>query len=354
MKNGMKKVAVFTLVAGMIAGNLIAAPFAELFQIRNISGKCYVKVASASKFVKAEPNKAYPYGTSVKTDKKGSATIFFSKDNTCVLKANTLVVLTEEENKKNKVITIDKGNIDVNLDKEFHKSNGLKVVTASGTCKAIGCIFSVAQSGEKDKTAVTFDCKEGKIGVEGDEFEAPELGDKDVLAVTTSKDNTFTRTEIVKGDIKMLLKNAQGKQEMQEVPEGSVIKIWRRASESGKDKIVTRLTTDPQGALKGAITYTVPLPPKQVLPKATAVAVPAVAVAKTTDGKKEKEPKKDQPKDDSAMQPTSELLVAPPIIGLSSARGDDAIHKEIEDAKPIAPVVPRPRPRPTPTPVGGV
>ena len=76
MRNSIKKIAVFTLVTGMVAGSLLAAPFEELFQIMNISGKCYVKTANDAKFVKAEPNKAYPYGTSVKT-RKGSATIVF-------------------------------------------------------------------------------------------------------------------------------------------------------------------------------------------------------------------------------------------------------------------------------------
>ncbi len=329
MKVSIRKVAVFTLVASMVAGSLIAAPFEELFQIKNISGKCYVKVANTSRFVKAELNKAYPYGTSVKTDKKGSATIFFSKDNTCILKANTIVILSEEKNKNNKIITLDKGNIDVNLDKEFHKSNGLKVVTATGTCKAIGCVFSVAQISKKDKKSTTYTCTKGKIGVSGDDFEAPRLDDQDVLAVTTTKDNTFTRIELVKNDVKIIIKNAQGKAAEKKFAEGSVIKIWRHASESGKDKIVTLLITDPEGALKEAITYTVPLAAKAVLPTAPAVAIPEIA-------KTEPEPTPEPPVE---IPPKEDLLVPEPIIGHS----DPFVKK---------PHVPNPPPTPTPTPTG--
>ena len=357
MINCIKKIAVFTLVAGITAGSLLAAPFEELFQIKNINGKCYVKTADAAKFVKAEQNKAYPYGTSIKTDKKGSATIVFSKNNTCMLKANTLVILSEEENKKNKIIKIDEGNIDVNLDKEFHKSNGLKVVTATGTCKAIGCIFSISQAEMKKKTAVTFDCQEGTIGVVGEDYEAPELGAKDVLAVTTSKDNGESRIEIVKGDIDLKIKNSQGQPEIKKTTEGSVVKIWRRATESGTDKSVTILITGKEGELKEVVTYIVPMPKAKVLlPKASDVAVPttAAAVAQATDDKKDNPEKDSLAIEDPLMQHTDELLELPSMIGISTAKGNDQIHKELDAANPPpVVVVPKPKPKPpTPTPVG--
>jgi flagellar motor switch/type III secretory pathway protein FliN len=341
----MKKIAVFTLVTGLIAANILAAPFEELFQIQNITGKCYVKAADASRFVKAEPNKAYPYGTSVKTAKKGSATIVFSKDNTCELKANTIVVISEEKNKKNKIIEISTGNIDVNLEKKFHKSNGLKIVTATGTCKAIGCVFSVSASNKSDMNASTYKCKEGKIGLSGPDYSIAELNDKDEIAVTTADDNSFTRIETIKGKVNIEVKNAQGIQEIKKTKEGSVIKIWRRASDSGNNKIVTILITDPEGALKEAITYTEPTTDK--LPKKAAVAIPATAVA----SKGKKTPKKsEQEQADSNMQDTGELLDIPIMLGLSSAKGDEKI-KEEEDAKKPVPIPP-PKPRPDPTPTG--
>ena len=357
MNNCIKKIGIFTLVAGMVAGSLLAAPFEELFQIKNISGKCYVKIAGNAKFVKAELNKAYPYGTSVKTDKKGSATIVFSKDNTCILKANTSVIISEEEDKKNKIIKIDEGNIDVDLDKEFHKSNGLKVVTATGTCKAIGCIFNVGESSTKDKTATTFGCEEGKVGVTGDDYEFPELTDDNVIAVTTSKDNGETRIEIVKGNIDIIIKNAQGQPETKKLKEGSVVKIWRRASESGTEKIVTILITDPAGALIEAITYTAPMPKAEILPKAASVAVPvavpvAAATAVATAAEKETE---DKENGDQGLQHTDELLQMPDMVGISTAKGNEQIHKEINAvaaAAAAAVVVPKPKPKPDPTPTG--
>lgn len=328
MRVGIKNIAIFTLVAGMTAGSLMAAPFEELFQIKDISGKCYIKTAGNSKFVKAEQNKAYPYGTSIKTDKKGSVTIIFSKDNSCVLKANTFIVLKEEANKKNKIIELDSGNIDVNLDKEFHKSNGLKVVTATGTCKAIGCVFSVSQSSKRDINASTYDCKDGKISVIGDDFNLPEMNGKDVVSVTTKKDNSFTRIETVKGEAPVEIKNANAVSEVKKTTEGGVIKIWRRASESGKDKIVTVLITDSEGALKEAITYSVPMPAKAVLPTAAAVAVPDI-----TKGKKDN-PEVDY---DNRIPPPDTLLVPPPTLG-------ESIRKQVKKENRI----------PDPTPTGSI
>ena len=344
MRGSMKKVAVFTLIAGMITGIAWAAPFEELFQLKNISGKCYVKTATDAKFVKAEQNKAYPYGTAVKTAKKGSATIFLSKDNTCVLKANTSIVISEEKNKNNKIIEVNSGNIDVDLDKEFHKSNGLKIVTATGTCKAIGCKFSVGVSSKKKKNSSTFDCEEGKIVISGDDYETEELNDGDKLAVTTTKDNSFTKIEIVKGDINVIIKDDHGKKGVKKTKEGSVIKIWRRSSESGKEKIVTVLITNPDGALQEAITYTVPIAKSEVLPKKAAVAIPAVAAAKKPEPKEEPKPdKKNEGEPKPELTPTDQLPEPPPILGLTPR-----IKKRI----PV--VIPTPTPTPTPTPVGSL
>ena len=355
MNSSIRKIAVFALITVTMAGTILAAPFEELFQLKGISGKCYVKKATDSKFVKAEQNKAYLYGTAVKTDKKGTATIFFSKNNTCILKANTSVIVSEEKaNKKNKIITINTGNISVDLDEEFHKTNGLKIITATGICKAIGCRFKVEQSSKTDMDSSNYDCAKGKIGVSGADFDVPELDDHDELGVTEAKDNSFTRLEVIKGDMNIVVKNAKAEPETKKATKGSVIKIWREASGSGKTKTVTMLITNPEGALEEAITYTEAV--KQALPKVAAVAVP-VAVAEAAKDKKDpaskkKEPKKDKPKkdDDSKMQDTADLLDHPPLVGLSSARGDAAVQAEIDAMK-----VPLPAPtkKKSPTPVGG-
>ncbi len=309
MNSSMKKIAVLALATGLMAASVFAAPFEELFQITNIKGKCMVKTANSKHYVKAEPNKAYPYGTMVKTDKKGSAVIVFSKDNTCKLNAKTVIKIAEEKaNKKNKIIEVDKGNIDVNLEKSFHKSNGLRVVTATGSCNAIGCIFSVNANSKKDVNSASFKCSDGLIGVKGDDFNIPKMKDGNEISVTTKKDNSFTILEIVKGDIPVELKNSNGKREAKKAKEGTIIKIWRRSSESGKEKIVTLLVTNPDGALQDAVTYTEKS--SQKLPKKATVAMP-----KEIAEKDKKEPAKETPA--SEVPPVADIPVMPPPVGQS-------------------------------------
>ena len=198
--------------------------------------------------------------------------------------------------------------------------------------------------------SVKVNCDKGTIGASGADFEIPLLDENDELGITEAKDNSFTRLEVIKGDMDIVVKNAKAVAETKKATKGSVVKIWREASGSGKTKTVTILITNPEGALKEAITYTEAT--KVALPKVAAVAVPA-AVAKAAKGEadpktKKDEPKKDEPKkDDGKMQDTADLLPEPDLVGLSSARGDEAIHAE------IASQLPAPTKKSTPTPVGG-
>ena len=91
---GLVILALVTVLA--MAAVAPAAPFEPLFQVKEISGTCQVKVPDSQDFKDAEDGKAYPYGTSVRTERKSSAVIVFSEGNQCRLMSGVTVTISQD------------------------------------------------------------------------------------------------------------------------------------------------------------------------------------------------------------------------------------------------------------------
>ncbi len=279
---------------GLFGGTLSAAPFEPLFQLQGLDGKVMVQAPGSGNMVKAEENRAYPYGTRVQTDKRGSVVILLSEGNTVTLAASTTVKLDENAtDKTRKILVVDSGSVDIKLDTEFHQSNGFDVITPVAVCKAIGCEFNVATRSEPEIDVTSFAMTEGTVAASGPDFKVPAMDADDELTVTTAKDGSFSRLEIEKGEVDIEIRNTDGTPKVKTMSEGGLLKMWRRTSEAGGKRIVTILVTTPDGTLEEAITYT-----EDIVAVAAATTGAAAAALKATDAPEAKPESKAKPQDE--------------------------------------------------------
>lgn len=257
----MKRLILSTLalVSGfcLLSSISYAAPFEELFKIEKITGECMVQTPDNAEFVNAVDGNAYAYGTKIKTGRKSSAVIVFSEGNTCRVLANAVLAITRDtKDEKLKSINLDTGKVEVSLDPEFHKTHNdsLNVVTPTAICGAIGCKFSMDSRIEEDLYVVIVICDDGQIKVFGKGFDAP-MDTEDGMTMSSARDGSFMRLKNIKGSIVVQVRDSEGNPKNVEMKVGSVVKIWRSKSATGKVWIVTILITSPDGTLEEAITY---------------------------------------------------------------------------------------------------
>lgn len=238
------------------------AEFEPLFKITKITGECQVRKPGDGAFSPAEDNKAYPYGTRIKTGMRSTAVVVFSEDNTCRILANAELTIAEGTiDKSLKRILLDEGEVEVELDEEFDKSGDkLNVETATAICGAIGCHFRVASQMEDELRVIIVRCVDGSIRVTGQFFNIAEMGKDDWVSLISPDDQSFLRLKNMKGEFSVLLREGESGERTVETEEGMVLKIWQQDL-PGTDKIAVSVSiVDKDGRLIETIVATIDKP----------------------------------------------------------------------------------------------
>ena len=225
---------VSSIVALLLASHLVAAPFEPSFTIAKVTGTCEVQAPDASESEAAVEGKAYAYGTLIRAGSSSSCIVSFSEDNGCLVCQNTTARITQQEkNKKFKIVRVVDGEVEFNLEKDFHKYNQLSVETPSAVCKAIGCTFATGFQIVGDLKTSTFRCSEGEIGATGDYFSITDFGADDQVTISETPNNNFIRVKIVKGEVTLVLRDENGGERRVTLVAGDELTIM--ASESPTD-----------------------------------------------------------------------------------------------------------------------
>lgn len=258
----MRRTILMGLCVGLLlSGAVSGAPFDALFKVTDCRGEVLVRTPDGGAFVAAEAGRAYPYGTTVRTDGKGSCVVVLSAGNQVKISADTVCMLAESQVKSTvKMISVDAGKIDVMLEENFGEANEFHILTVVATGDSGGGGCSVDVQSESDMDVATFSVSSGTIKVTGPNFAIPSMNTGDTVTISTAKDKTYSLLETVAGDVDVEVKDADGNAKLVQTKAGSIIKIWCRTAESGKMLIVTILITTPDGSLEEAITYTEEIP----------------------------------------------------------------------------------------------
>jgi hypothetical protein len=252
------------LLAGGLAACLLAVlgasatadPFEPAFQIAEVKGDCTVKTPTGNQFVPAEANRAYPYGTIIKTGAKGGCVLFFSAGNQAEVGPNASLVVGEDSvDAAHKFISLESGSVTLKLVAEDVGAKGFDVRTPVGVVTSSGGELTVDVTADQDLDVATIKVGEGTAVVVGPNYKVPTLEKGDGIVISTARDQSFTRIKTSDGEFDMEFRDAQGDAKTVSTKTGSVIKIWRRRSENGKMLIVTVLITQ-DGELVEAITTT--------------------------------------------------------------------------------------------------
>ncbi len=246
--------AVCTLLS--FSATLSANQFEPLFRILAIEGEILVQTPGTDTFTPARENRAYHYGTTVKSGLNSSARIIFSEGNECLLDADVMVIVMENANNPTqKRLRLLNGRITLNLREEFQDLNSLLVETPSAVLIARGGRFSVTMRTEGDMQIAAIAVQRGGLSIEGPHYNIAELKRDDTLTVANSRDKTFTRIRVVRGAFSMEYRDQDGIPQFAELTTGSTVKIWRRRSVTGQTVVVTILITTAGGDIERTITY---------------------------------------------------------------------------------------------------
>ena len=340
MKRMVEYVWVTVIVMVLCVGVAMAA-FEPLFQTMNVEGKCSVQTPDEKGAVDAEANKAYPYGSQIKTAKSASLLVQFAEGNTCGVGEGASVLVGEDpSDASKKILGLDAGKLGLSLAENFEAENAIVIETACAVVQVLkGPKCSVDAMTEGDLNLAMVMAQNATLSVMGPEFELAALDGEDVLSVACSMDKTFVRVKNVKGEFDVAVTDSEGNPRIVPMKEGATIKIWQKASESADELIVTLLITGADGTLLEAINY------RKSIEGGTAI------VTKPADQEQqEKDEGKAEESAEDEIQP-GESVVAPPA---TTTLGSDGGPQQ-QGAVIAAPAGGRGRPGPppfTPTNVG--
>jgi len=258
----MKRVLLFVAAGAFAAGPWVscAGVFDPAFRVTQTLGDTTIATPDAPSFTSLENEKAYPYGSRLKTDRDGSCVLVLSVGNECKVYAGATLTLQENPNDaKAKGVALENGKVDVALEKGFEANNAFMVETHCMTATALeGGQFSVDAMTESDLHGVLVACQDGKVKVSGPQFEIPFLDKDDWVSVSCSVDKGFTRIKNLKGTYEIRLWYTDGDPRVVELTPDMMVKIWRKRAASADAWLVTILIVSPTGqpveTLSGRIT----------------------------------------------------------------------------------------------------
>ena len=223
----------------------------ELFQLTGCKGICQVRKPGDIEFQTAVKGKAYPFGTSVRTQKDGMATIQLSADDTLTLDSGTEIVplLEKEGGEARRVVELDAGKLTVFTTSEG--AAGLSVKTPVADCTEMhgrSDIALAAPSQKLDAYILSAQAASGgSVTISGPQFKVPGLKAGYSVKIATASDRSLTRILNTLGDYPVLIDNGGAEPVSISTSTKSTIRIWREKAPIGGREIVSVFATGPDG-----------------------------------------------------------------------------------------------------------
>lgn len=130
-------------IGGIVLSLATGAAEFTSFKVLSTKGTVLVQTPGATAESAIEQGKSYPFGTTIKTDRKSSAVLELSPENTFRLLAKTTLQVTQNvKHRKLIELKLDTGRVTVTLD-DFPKDMNLTVESPMGVCAAVGTVFTM-------------------------------------------------------------------------------------------------------------------------------------------------------------------------------------------------------------------
>ena len=247
-------IVIFSALAAI--GSDALASFEPLFRVVQVTGECSLQRPAESKSSPAEESKAYPYGTTIQTGLSSSLIVVLSDGNLCRVLANSNLVMDEgTPDKKLKIIRLNKGEVEVELEEDFNaEGNSLNVETATATCVASGSKFCVASKQAADLRIIDVRVIAGQIRVHGDNFNAASLGKDDRISLRSPADLGLLLIKTMKGEFDINIKDEDLQDMIVSAEEGTILKIWQSKVPHTDRHVVVVQVIGPDGKIIETVT----------------------------------------------------------------------------------------------------
>jgi hypothetical protein len=237
-----------------------AAKFAPLFTIKNVDGNVTVQTPGSDKAIPVETGKAYPYGSTFRTESGASVDISLSEGNSVSINGNSVVVINQDSSdSNNKVLHIHSGKVDFDLENGFEAANGFEILTRYCSIVALtGGSSSVDAKSEGDLKVTVVKVIKGELEASGPSYDIPLLNDNNAITISCSDDRSFIRLRDLNGNYGIEVDDEDGMKRLVEMEKDSVIKILRKRSDVDSNVIiVTILEINSDGDIVTASTFSV-------------------------------------------------------------------------------------------------
>ncbi|NQU40444.1 MAG: FecR domain-containing protein [Lentisphaerae bacterium] len=232
----------------------VAVPYEPVFRLVQANGDVTVKTPGSSGFDDAQEGKAYGYGSSLHTEKRGSVVIMLADNNSCqVGPMASLDVVEGSMDPSQKSILLQSGKIEASLEEQ----NELSVVTPCSSAHGVGGAFTAEVKSEADLKIAVFGCASGAVSIMSDMFQIPLLDADDLVSVSCAEDQSFIRIKNIKGSFDVVFIDDTGTPRTVTLEQNGVVKIWRRKADTSDAMVVTVLIVGPDGSLTEAVNYTI-------------------------------------------------------------------------------------------------
>lgn len=221
--------------------------FEPLIRIIRIQGVCEVLNPDIGRFELALGDKAYPLGTTFRTDQAAQATLLLSNVDSVVLHGETEVQIgASEQSQDTRVMRLSKGRVVFEVRANLPEG-AFAIETLNARCENIAGRgdYRVSQEGESDVfQAATIT---GTAFVNGPNYKIPKLRAANTVNILTAPERRLSRLTSVSGDFDVVLEKGNEDPIKFGMSPKAVVKIWRENAPVGGNAVISTLAVSPNG-----------------------------------------------------------------------------------------------------------
>lgn len=263
----------------MLAAMAVAAfaePYSRLFKVINPQGVCEIRRSGAETFEKAQRDKAYPFGSTVRCGKDSSAVLMFSAADAVRIMADSRadVLLEEKGGKETRVVSLLDGTALTRINATT--TNDFVVVdTPVGRVSSIigNCKIILACRPATKLEPAQFDVElraepSSRMKVTGDQFIIPVLKNGFGARIQSYLDNSYSFITDLLGDYVIYVNTGLDRNPPDPLEENSALspikvsaksalRIWREKAPASDTLVVAVLATTPVGKGRESFAFAV-------------------------------------------------------------------------------------------------
>ena len=241
-----------------LTGAAPAETFDPLFRVTNVKGACEVRKPGDAAFEPVVNNKAYPFGTAVRTGAKDSeAVVRLNAQDGLRLQAQTeLSVLAPEQAPGDRLVKLAAGRVRTTM-REGLPDKAVTIETPVASCDALSGHTSLTCAREGTATALEIVVEDGSLRVTGPQFAVPKMKAGCSLRALSADDRSLSRLTDTAGDYTITLENGTDTPVAFEATTHSTARIWREHAPVGGRLVVSVFAAGPDGKNGQNFAYTV-------------------------------------------------------------------------------------------------